>query len=156
MLVWLLHPDPECSSCDCLPLREFGGVFGEPSPLRIQASGCPFPTIGKHDSDVGTSPGLSLKVLVQDTDVPRVRWVMKTTSLRSLAVKHRLSEEDKILRNVSVKPRKALWKPNWGYKQDSFSCRSESDIQRESIHRPGMWILNNQNQAQNLFLSGFL
>ena len=60
-------------------------------------------------------------MLVQDTDVPIVRWVMKTTSLsRSLTVKHGLSEEDGILRNISVKPRKTLWKPNWDYKQDIF------------------------------------
>lgn len=46
---------------------------------------------------------------------------MKTAFLgKSSTVKHSVSEEDGILRNVSVKPKKALWKPNWSYKQDIF------------------------------------
>lgn len=64
---------------------------------------------------------------------------MKTAFLgKSSTVKGSLSEEDGILRNISVKPKKALWKPNWSYKQDIFfcSCHSESAIQRESNHRP--------------------
>lgn len=63
---------------------------------------------------------------------------MKTAFLgKSSTVKGSLSEEDEILKNISVKPKKALWKPNWSYKQDIFfSCHSESVIQRESNHRP--------------------
>ena len=46
---------------------------------------------------------------------------MKTAFLgKSSTVKGSLSEEDGILRNISVKPKKTLWKPNWSYKQDIF------------------------------------
>lgn len=59
---------------------------------------------------------------------------MKTAFLgKSSTVKHSVSEEDGILRNVSVKPKKALWKPNWSYKQDIFFFMSFRKCYTEGI-----------------------